>query len=288
MKDILEIFSPDFLFANALWASLLMGLFCPMIGRHLVFGRTILLGLAIPQISLAGIAFVFLGAGLGWSWCFMFKTDFSKALIGSLVFTIPTLLIFALPLKRRMELSEGWLAFLYLSALASIQLMFSHRAVGESYIEDLFHGRMVLVSNLSLKVLAFVLLGAALCSMVFRRKISLVLSDREFARSLRLKMISWDVFLALLNGIVIGVAVAITGPVVTFGLLVLPVMGASLIAKSLRSHAIWTTIFGLLMGLLGFVASYHYDLPLGACVVTVGSIEVLGLQLAKYLHIPRL
>jgi ABC-type Mn2+/Zn2+ transport system permease subunit len=270
MIALIEMFSPDFLFFNALVASLLMGVFCPLIGRHLVFGRTLMLGLALPQISLAGIAFVFLGVGLGWGWCAGLKSDFSRAFLGALIFTIPSLVILALQFGRRAELAEGWLAFFYLLAVASAHLMLSHHAVGENYIEDLFHGRLILIADSALVILTFVLAVCASLSVWARRRILIVLTDRDFSGSLGISVTGWHILIALLNGIVISVAVSVVGPLVTFGFLVLPVMAASLVARSLRSHAVLSSLAGLIMAGTGFWASYQYDLPLGACVVVFG------------------
>jgi ABC-type Mn2+/Zn2+ transport system permease subunit len=115
---------------------------------------------------------------------------------------------------------------------------------------------------------------------VLRRRILLTLSDREFASALGLKLGFWDVSLALLNGFVIAVAVAVVGPLVTFGFLLLPVMAASVFALSLRSHSGWSVICGVTMGASGFGLSYRYDLPLGASVVMAGCLSLLLAHMA--------
>jgi ABC-type Mn2+/Zn2+ transport system permease subunit len=260
----------DFLLRNSFLACVLMGVFCPFIGRHLVFGRTILLGLALPQISLAGVAFVFLGTSLGWTWCQNLQTDFSKSLGGSLLFTMPTLCILAFVFRRSRQLSEGWLGFLFLAATSATHLLLASEAVGETYIEDLFHARLLIVSEEALVTLSCALLLTAAVAFSFRRHILLYLSDREFSITLGMRPARWELCLALLNGIVIGVAASVVGPLVTFGFLILPVLGASSVSGSLRTHSMYTILIGLIMGVLGFSLSYRWDLPLGATVVAVG------------------
>ena len=64
MNALLEILSPSFLLRDALLGSLLVGLVCPLVGVYFVLRRMIFLGVALPQISSAGIAFSFLsGSG---------------------------------------------------------------------------------------------------------------------------------------------------------------------------------------------------------------------------------
>ena len=46
----------------------MIGVLLPIVGRHLVLGRMVLLGLAIPQLAMAGMALVFLGAARHWGW----------------------------------------------------------------------------------------------------------------------------------------------------------------------------------------------------------------------------
>lgn len=259
----------SFLQSKSYWAAGLMGLICPVIGRHMVMGRAILLGLALPQVSLAGVAFMFFGAALGWGWCTAFKDDATRAFAGAMLLTLPALVLLALP-RRSVKLSEGWLAFVFLAAVSLTNLMLSSNAVGEVYIEDLFHGRLLLISDTALLTLAISLGCAFLFAMAFRRRILLALTDPDFATVSGLRLTRWNVILALINGSVVGVSVATVGPLVTFAFLILPVLAVAALAKSLRSHLILAMIFGVVTATAGFVISYHYDLPLGDSVVALG------------------
>src|SRR2546422_10060915 len=52
--------SPDFLLRHALYASVAIGFVCPLVGVYLVLRRLVFLGIALPQIAAAGIAFAYL------------------------------------------------------------------------------------------------------------------------------------------------------------------------------------------------------------------------------------
>src|SRR5437870_11727374 len=52
--------SAEFLLRNALIGSVVVGLVCPLIGVYFVLRRMIFLGVALPQLSAAGIAFALL------------------------------------------------------------------------------------------------------------------------------------------------------------------------------------------------------------------------------------
>jgi zinc transport system permease protein len=265
----------DFLFAKALWAALLLGLFCPVIGRHLVMSRAILMGLAVPQVATAGVAFVFLASGLGWRWAVGLETDAMKAFSGALLFTVPALCVPVLLRGKSDEPAETSLAVIYLAAVSSAHLMLSSDAVGEMYLEDLFHGRMLLLSDAALTMLGIGLCIAAGMATLLRRRILLALSDPAFAAANRLPVVSWNMAAALLNGCAIGVAVAAVGPLVTFGLLIVPVLAATLFATSLRLHLLWSMGFGVVMAVTGCLLSFRYDLPMGDSVVATACAMLL-------------
>jgi len=261
----------DFLGTKAFWAALLMGCCCPIIGRNLVLGRSILLGLALPQVSLAGVAFVFLGAAYGWAWCAALADDSVRAFLGAAIFTLPVLLLLA----GRRQLAEATLAFVYLAAVASANLLLSSNAVGEIYIQDLFHGRLLLISTGNIVILGIALGSCAIVSLACRRRVLLILSDIDFARTSGVSPGIWNLLIALLNGAVISVAVATVGPLVTFGFLILPVLCAAVFTRSLHTHLAVSIGFGAVMAAIGSAASYHYDFPLGDSVVAGGCVLLM-------------
>ena len=59
MSTLFEILDPNFLLHDALVGSLLVGLVCPLVGVYFVLRRMIFLGVALPQLSAAVIAFAF-------------------------------------------------------------------------------------------------------------------------------------------------------------------------------------------------------------------------------------
>ncbi len=261
--------------SKALIAALLLGLFLPITGRHLILGRSILLGLAVPQISMAGIAFLFLGSALGWSWTAPFADDSTRAAAGALLFAVPTLLILAGIQRAGRHLSEAWLAVAYLAAFAASNLMLSSDAVGETYLSDLFHGRLILINDGALRLLAIAFFTASTIALACRRRLLLILTDPDFAAVANVRVSGWVMLLALLNGCVIGVSVSAVGPLVTFGFLILPALTASAFARSLRTHLVWSIAAGVLAAYTGYRLAYRWDLPLGDCTVAVSTVLLI-------------
>jgi ABC-type Mn2+/Zn2+ transport system permease subunit len=267
---------PDtFLFGKALWAAVMIGVLLPIVGRHLILGRAVLLGLALPQIAMAGIAFVFLGSSLHWSWADSIHEESGKALAGSLLFGLPGLLLIATPWQRGAHLSETWLAVAYLASVSATNLMLATDAVGETYLNDLFHGRLLFIGESELKLLGITLASGFCFLLAFRRRLLLTLTDPDYASVAGLVVGGWACAATVVNGTVIGITVATAGPLVAFGFLVLPVLTAASFATSLRSNLWLSMLAGLLISLSGFWLSYHFDLPLGDAVVATGCTALL-------------
>lgn len=259
-----------FLFGKALWATILLGAFLPIVGRHLILGRAVLLGLAIPQIAMTGIAFVFLGASLHWPWAESLHDESSKALVGSMLFGLPGLFLIATPWNHRIRMSETWLAVVYLGSVSISNLILSTDAVGETYLDDLFHGKLLFIGDAELRWLGIALVFGFLVLLGFRRRFLLALTDPDYATVAGIAVAGWTMLATLVCGTVIGATVATAGPLVTFGFLVLPVLTAATFAKSLNGN-LWTSVLaGLAIALAGFHLSYRYDLPLGDSVVATG------------------
>lgn len=277
----------EFHFAKALWAAVLIGALLPIVGRHLVLGRAVLLGLAIPQIAMAGIAFVFFAAALHWPWAEALESESAKSLVGALLFGLPGLLLVAAPWKRRACISEAGLAVVYLASVSATHLMLATDAVGETYLNDLFHGRLLFIDAAELQLLGVGLAAGFVFLLAFRRRLLLALTDPDYATVAGLAVGGWTLAATVVNGTVIGITVATAGPLVAFGFLVLPVLTAATFAKSLRGNLWLSMVAGVVISLAGFWLSYHFDFPLGDAVVATGCAVLLSARALGWIFTQR-
>ena len=107
METLREILAPDFLLRNSVYISLLVGLTCPLVGVYLVLRRLVFLGVALPQVSSCGIAAAFALH----AWHIIPHVEESSegllAFAGSTVFTLATILVFAVMERRGRGSVEG-------------------------------------------------------------------------------------------------------------------------------------------------------------------------------------
>ena len=127
MNEFLQLFRPDFILHNALWGSVVVGFFCPLIGVYFMLRRIVFLGVALPQISAAGIASAFLLQGLGLHWGLHAgeANDRFLALLGSVSFSLAAILILAVLDRRTQITTESRIGGAYAVAYAAAILFVS-------------------------------------------------------------------------------------------------------------------------------------------------------------------
>ncbi len=265
---LVEILSPDFLLHHALYGSVVVGLVCPLVGVYFLLRRLVFLGVVLPQVSTAGIAFAFMLEGLGLR-LLAGGAGHEKhlAIAGAVVFTSLTILALAALERRGQGISEGRIGTLYALAGAASILFVAWNAAGETEMLGLLKGEIVTISEADFHAMldAFALVTVAM--LLFQREFLLVSYDRDMAVTLGRNVLFWDTLLYLVVGLTISLGVMTVGPLVIFGLLVIPPMAALPWARGMMSFSLIASLLGGLSGFAGFYASYTRDLPLGPTIV---------------------
>ncbi|MDR2017741.1 MAG: metal ABC transporter permease [Syntrophobacterales bacterium] len=265
MDALLQILSPGFLLRNSIYASMLIGFACPIVGVFLVMRRLVFMGVALPQISSTGIA-VALSLPLWLGFHVANQGSLSPhalAFAGATTFSLGAIMVLAFLERRGKGQPEGRIGTAYVTAAALSILILSKNPYGEIGWLGLLKGEVVTISNLDLVVtaaaLALVLIGLAVC----RKELLLVCFDREMAITLRKNVIFWDILLYLMIGLTVSTAVLSVGPLITFGFLLLPALTAHLLARTMKQLTILASLIGGGAAFLGFWIAYKWDLPVG-------------------------
>lgn len=276
MDALLDMLRADFLLHDALVGSVLMGLVCPLVGVYFVLRRMIFLGVALPQLSAAGIAFAFLGyrTAVGMHQ----HAEVSErllALVGSFGFTLTGLVVLAALEQRGRETTEARIGTTYAMAAAATLLFLAADPYGEAHMVNLLKGDIVTTSGANLNLLAGVLAFVAVALLAFRKEFLLVSFDRDLAVVLGKRARLWDLFLYLLIGLTISFGVMTAGPLVTFGFLVVPPLAARLLVRHMLAFSLVAATIGGASAFIGFYVAYRFDLPLGPAEVAVASLVLL-------------
>jgi ABC-type Mn2+/Zn2+ transport system permease subunit len=277
MSTLVEILRPGFLLRDALVGSVLVGVVCPLVGVYFVLRRMIFLGVALPQLSAAGIAFAFL----------VYQTLIGPqarhslgapalAKWGAAVFTLSGILILAAFERRGRETLEARIGITYAAAGALTILFLAIDPYGEAQMVNLLKGDLLATTRTSLSVLVGVFGVVVVGLLAFQKEFLLVSFDRDLAVVFGKAQGLWDTILYLLCGITIAFGVTTAGPLVTFGFLLAPPLTARLVTRHMLSFSIASAAIGGTTSFAGFYCAYHYDLPLGPSEVAVAT-ALLGL-----------
>ena len=286
METLYQILSPDFLLRNSVYASVLIGFACPLVGVFLVMRRLVFMGVALPQISSTGIAIA-----LSLPLWFGFKladhgsqSAHALAFVGSTIFSLTAILVLAFLERRGRGLPEGRLGAAYVVASALSILLLSKNPYGEIGWLDLLKGEVITVSNFDLVLTAATLTLVLAMLGLFHKELLLVSFDREMATILGKNVVFWDVMLYLLIGLTVSMAVLSVGPLIAFGFLLIPALMAHLFARNMRAFTTLASLIGGTAAFFGFWIAYQWDLPVGPTdVVLLGVFYAIAGVMAKLL-----
>ena len=167
MRELLEILSPDFLLRDALIGSVLVGVVCPLVGAYFVLRRMIFLGVALPQLSAAGIAFSFVAYRLAVGpHEHGSLSERELAMLGSFAFTLGGLLVLTAFERRGRETVEARIGVTYAIAAALTILFLAVDPHGDAEMVNLLKGDILSTTRTSLNLLWSVF-GAVVVSHAF-------------------------------------------------------------------------------------------------------------------------
>ncbi len=270
MSKILEMLRPDFVLHHALYGSVVTGLVVPLVGVYFLLRRLVFWGVALPQVSAAGIAFAFMLQGFGFTLLAGGESqERHLAILGSLLFTGLAILVLAWLERRGRGISEGRIGALYALASAASILFVAWNAAGETELLGLLKGEIVAISERDFHTMldAFALIAGTM--FLFQREFVLVSYDRDMAVTLGRRVLGWDILLYAIVGLTISLGVMTVGPLVIFGFLVIPPMAALPWSRGIMSFSLLASFFGGAGAAIGFYLSYVQDLPLGPVIVCV-------------------
>jgi len=156
-------------------------------------------------------------------------------------------------------------------------------APGHAHAEEMLAGKLLWVTWQHIVLCLVVFTAVAFCLHIFRKPLFRISEDYEGAITQGLKVIWWDFVFYTLLGVVITVAVRVTGVVTVFSFLIIPATISALFSAhwGLRMIIAWTAATVASLG--GLLFAYFFDFSLGpAIALFLGVVLVIAALLAKY------
>jgi ABC-type Mn2+/Zn2+ transport system permease subunit len=273
------------LFGLAIMAALIAGAICPLVGCFLLVRRTSFYGITLPQFAAAGVACGF--AVMPW-WIAHIgmigistldphtAMDDSHAaanyhIAWASLFTFGSLLTLVL-VGRGKGTEIGRVAASFAVASAATILFAHWSPAGDIFVTELLRGEILAIGRHQFETLVVVMGAVLIMLFIFNRDLLLVSYDREMAIVLGKRVLAIEIVLMLITGFTVSVGAMTVGPMVLFGLLVIPPLAARGVARSMKSFFLLSSAAGVFAALAGVWASFQFDLPLGPSLVAAAAV----------------
>ncbi len=240
-------------------ASLILTGIHAYLGVHVIERGVIFVDLALAQIAALGAAVAILvgmnvhGSGAYWI---------------SLTFTFLGAGFFALMRMRRLHVPiEAFIGIAYAVASAAAILTMS-KATGETeHLKDMLVGNILAVSWPEVGHTAALYGAIGLFHYIFRKNFLLISMNPAGAERQGVSVRLWDFLFYASFGIVVTSSVALAGVLLVFCYLIVPSVGAMLLADRIGPRLAIGWTMGTLVSALGVYLSVVLDLPTGATIV---------------------
>jgi manganese/iron transport system permease protein len=254
---LVEPFRYEFML-RGLWASLIVGVVCPVLGTYVVLRGMAFLGDALAHIILPGVVIAFM---IGW-----------PLPVGALIIGVVAALSIG-AIGRRAEIKEdAAIGVVFAGAFALGVALIS---VQRSYAVDLTHilfGNLLGVSTADIRLMLALGVVVMLAIFAFYKEFLVLSFDPVLAATLRLPVTFLQNLLLVLLAIVIVISLQAVGVALVLAMLVTPASAALLLVRRLPVMMLLSAGIGVFSALVGLYLSYYADIVSGSAIVLVATL----------------
>ena len=250
-----QVFGLDFM-QRALWAGLLVGGVCAYLGVYVVLRRIVFVGVALSEMSSAGVALSLL-------------MNFSP-MLGSVGLMLAGVGLFSVQWAPRKVRQDAFIGIGYVVASALAILLIAKSAQGEGHLLALLFGNILTVTTQDVLATALALGGVLLVHLLFAKELLFVSFDPDTAQAAGYHARFWEALLYVTIGLTIAFAIHAVGVLMTFAALVLPAVTSLLLTRRMPAALLGSVLAGLLPVPVGLYLSFVWDLPSAATIVGAG------------------
>jgi len=252
-----------------------MGTILAYFGIHVLKRDIVFINIAVAQVAAIGSIAAHL--------VFDAEEDTLIAYLSSLGCVLLIAAFYAMARRKIIQISiEAVIGISYAITAAGAMFLIGI-APGHAHAEEMLAGRLLWVTPQHIVLCLVVFTAVAFCLCIFRKPLSKISQNYEEAITQGLKVVWWDfVFYALL-GVVITLAVQVTGVVTVFSFLIIPATISALFSAHWGLRMFIAFAAATLASLVGLLFAYFFDFSIGPAVALfLGAVLVIAALLAKY------
>lgn len=270
IEFIQNIFAYDFM-RNALYASLLVGVACGLIGTLVVLNRIVFLGGGIAHAAYGGIGLAY-----------YFGQD---PLLGAILFSIISALGMGLVHLRTKARSDTLIGVMWSIGMA-IGIIFVSLTPGfKADLMSYLFGSLLAVSAEDLRIMALVAVLVILFVVLLYRSLQAISFDETFSTVRNLPVVALYLLMLVMIGLTVVVAMRIVGLILVIALLTIPPATANLFLKDMKGMMLLSVGLGWIFSFVGLIAAFALNLQAGPVIILVASLSYLIAAAAKKLTI---
>jgi zinc transport system permease protein len=245
---------------RALLAVLFGGIAFPMIGVFIISLNLIPLRFAMMHIAL-------LGGAIG----LFLKVD--PIFSGMLLCALSSLALG--PISEKTKLGVGTISGYFMTLTLGLAFILFYKAdINVLQAFSILWGNILSLTWLDLlfvMVISLVILGVII---LFFKEIQAILYDREIALAVGISEKLFYFLIIFILGLTVAVSMRVIGALLVDAFILLPAMGAILISRSLKQMFFFSSLFGLISGMVGLYLSFLFDIPTSSTIIIVASLII--------------
>ncbi len=261
----------EFLWAPFLACLVLTGIHV-YLGLHVLARGVIFVDLALAQLAALGITVAFLAGH---------PIQSPAAYWYALTFTVGGAALFAVSRVRTAPIpQEAIIGIVYAVSAAAAVLVVDRAPQGGEHIKQLLVGSILTVTTGEIVRLAALYAAIGAVHLAIRRPLLEISFHPVVAAEKGRRLRWWDFCFYVTFGVVVTSSVRIAGVLLVFSYLIVPAAVGALLSASVTGRLLIGWGLGFLVSVLGLYASFAWDLPTGAAVVTTFGALMAAVALA--------
>jgi zinc transport system permease protein len=272
MIDALQsLFTYDFM-RNALYASLLVGIVCGLVGTLVVLNRIVFLGGGIAHAAYGGIGLTY-----------YFGQD---PLLGAILFSILSALGMGVVHLRTKTRSDTLIGVMWSIGMA-VGIIFVSLTPGfKADLMSYLFGSLLAVSAGDLRVMALVALLVGAFVVIFFRSLQAISYDEVFSTVRNVPVSALYLLMLVMIGLTVVAAMRVVGLIMVIAMLTIPPAVAGLFLKDMKGMMLLSIGLSWLFSALGLLVSFALNLQAGSVIILVAALSYLAAAGIKKLTTP--
>ena len=261
IEDLQSLLAYDFM-RNALYASLLVGIVCGLVGTLVVLNRIVFLGGGIAHAAYGGIGLTY-----------YFGQD---PLLGAILFSILSALGMGVVHLRTKTRSDTLIGVMWSIGMA-VGIIFVSLTPGfKADLMSYLFGSLLAVSAGDLRVMALVALLVGAFVVIFFRSLQAISYDEVFSTVRNVPVSALYLLMLVMIGLTVVAAMRVVGLIMVIAMLTIPPAVAGLFLKDMKGMMLLSIGLSWLFSALGLLVSFTLNLQAGSVIILVAALSYLA------------